>query len=165
MKLVCAWCRETIDRPSYAHALESTTSHGMCAACSEALISQDRGRFLQEHLNTIPVPVVVVDSSSSFVTMNTKACEMLGQDLDAPEECLLGKVFDCVHSRSPEGCGRTVHCVGCVIRRSVVTTFKTGEPQVSVPATRSISSADDISEAVLDITTVRMGGMVLLRIE
>ena len=137
----------------------------MCSACSEALRSQDHGVTLQQHLDSIPIPVLLIDDSSSVVGMNAKAYDFLGQELHETEVQLFGKVFDCVHSRSPEGCGRTIHCSGCAIRRSVTATFKTGKPQVLLPATLRVTSEDQLSEAVLRITTVKMGGMVVLLIE
>ncbi|HTT17872.1 MAG TPA: hypothetical protein VMG82_02940 [Candidatus Sulfotelmatobacter sp.] len=165
MRLICAWCGVTIERPGYSQTLEPETSHGMCQACTESLASQEHGAALQRHLDTIPVPILLVDSDSAVVTMNVKACDILGKKLDGTGTQLFGKVFDCVHSRNSEGCGRTIHCSGCVIRRSVTTTFETGEPQVMVPATLSVATQDRLSEAVIAVTTFKMGGLVLLRID
>ncbi len=165
MKLLCAWCGDTIDRPKYRQTLEPTTSHGMCSACSEALAAQDGGTSLQEHLDTIPISVLLIDNSNAVVAMNAKACDTLGKKLDKATPQLFGKVFDCIHSRTPEGCGRAIHCAGCTIRRSVTTTFNTGVPQVSVPATLSVTDLDNIAEAVLAVTTVKIGELVVLRID
>jgi len=44
-------------------------------------------------------------------------------------------------------------------------TFNTGESQVLVPATLSLANLDQISEAVTAITTVKIGGLVLLHME
>ncbi len=120
---------------------------------------------MQQHLDTIPVPILLIDDSDAIVTMNAKACDALGRKLEEAATQLFGKVFDCIHSRSQEGCGRTIHCSGCTIRRSVTTTFNTGIPQVSIPATLSVASSDHISEAVLAVTTVKIGGLVVLRID
>lgn len=164
-KLVCAWCGVAIDRPNCIEALDSATCYGMCPDCRAALESQEHGAPLQQHLDTIPVPILLVDDSNAVVTMNTTARDMLGKELDGTETHLLGKVFDCIHSRNPEKCDRTIHCGGCAIRRSVTMTFHTGETQVSVPATLNVTSPDDHSEAVFTVSTVKMGGLVLLRIE
>jgi hypothetical protein len=165
MKLVCAWCGVTIERPGYSQTLDPGASHGMCPACFEALLSQERGVSLQRHIDSIPIPILLVDSNDGVVTMNAEACSLLGKKLDPTARPPFGQVFDCIHSRLPEGCGRTIHCSGCVIRRSVATTFETGEPQVLVPATLSVESPDRLSDAVLTVTTVKRGGVVLLRIE
>jgi len=165
MKLICAWCGVTIERPGYGPTLDPSTSHGMCPACYEALVSQQSGVSLQRHIDSIPIPILLVDSNDAVVTMNAKACSMLGKKSDAAARQPYGQVFDCVHSRLPEGCGRTIHCSGCVIRRSVARTFDTGEPQMLVPATLSVESPDQLSDAVLTITTVKGKGVVLLRVE
>lgn len=167
MTLVCAWCGVTLERPGYSEAaLENETSHGICRPCSEAFASQERGVPLQQHLDRIPIPILLIEDRPGVITVNSHARDFLGKtfpDVETPP--LIGKVFDCVRSRSAEGCGRTIHCSGCAIRRTVTTTFDTGEPQFSVPATLSIKSPDQISEAMLAITTVKMGGLVLLRID
>jgi hypothetical protein len=139
----------------------------MCPACYDALVSQEGGVSLQRHIDSIPIPILLVDSNDAVVAGNAKACSVLGKKLDATARPLFGEVFDCVHSHLPEGCGRTIHCSGCVIRRTVATTFDTGEPQVLVPATLSLESPDQLSDAVLTITTVKREreGVVLLRIE
>ena len=165
MNLICAWCGRTIDRGGYSQVLDPNTSHGMCLACQDALVSQELGISLDRHIDSIPVPILLVDGSNTVVTMNATAREMLGEEPDATAKLLFGQVFDCVHSRLPEGCGRTVHCLGCAIRRSVAATFETGEPQILIPATLSIESSDQLSAAVVTITTVKRDGVVLLRIE
>jgi len=165
MKLVCAWCGASIERPGYGHELDTTTSHGMCPACSRALDSQNEGVSLQRHIDSISVPIVLVDSNNSIVATNSKACEMLGRRPEATIDCMLGTVFDCVHSRLPEGCGRAIHCSGCVIRKCVTATFNTGAPQLSIPATLSVESPDQLLEAVFSVTTVKSVGVVAMRIE
>ena len=165
MKLICAWCGVPIDRPEYRRDLEPATSHGMCSSCSKALSVQEHGASLQQHLDTIPVPVLLIDDHSSVVTMNVRASDILGKKSNEEATQLFGRVFDCIHSRTLEGCGRNIHCAGCTIRRSVRKTFDTGEPQVAIPATLSVTNPDDISEAVLAVTTVKIGELVVLRID
>jgi len=165
-KLLCAWCGTGIERPGYNQDLDGHTSHGMCPACSRALAVQENGVPLQRHIDSIPVPILVVDSQNTVIAGNAKAAEILGQRLDGPPaRPPFGLVFDCVHSHLPEGCGRAIHCTGCVIRKNVAATFNTGEPHVSVPATLSVDSPDHPSETVFHITTVKGDGMVLMRIE
>lgn len=47
----------------------------------------------------------------------------------------------------------------------VAATFSTGEPEIQIPATLTTESPDQLSEAVLTITTVKSDGVVLLRVE
>ncbi|HET7438563.1 MAG TPA: hypothetical protein VFJ56_03635 [Nitrospira sp.] len=164
MKLRCAWCGGPIERPGHIETLDVGTSHGMCSTCSEALAREERGLSLQEHLDSILLPVLVIDESNTVAGMNATARALFGNAIDQ-ESHYLGRVFDCLHSRSSEGCGRSIHCSGCAIRRSIMRTFDTGEAQTSVPATLSRSSPDQLSEAVLAVTTIKIGGLVLLRLE
>ena len=106
-----------------------------------------------------------INDGNNVVIINAKARRILGRKRGQTETQLSGKVFDCVHSRSAEGCGRAIHCSGCAIRRSVTTTFETGESQLLVPATLSIANQDQISQAVIAITTVKIGGLIVLHLE
>ena len=164
MNLVCAWCGVSIERIGYSPH-DAGTSHGMCPACSSALLSQDDGVSLQQYIGSIPIPIVLVDRNNCIVATNAQADKMLGRKPEVTVDRLFGMVFDCVHSRLPEGCGRTIHCSGCVIRNCVSATFNTGVPQVSVPATLNVECPDQRSQTVLTVTTVKSDGVVVMRIE
>jgi hypothetical protein len=165
MKVVCAWCGSGIERSGYDHTRDCNTSHGLCPACSQALAFQDDGVSLQRHIDSISIPILLVDSNDATLGMNEKASETLGSKAEATKGIQFGLVFDCLHSHFPEGCGRSIHCSGCVIRRTVAETFSTGQPQIAVPATLSVESADQPSDVVFTITTVKNGKFVLMRIE
>ena len=163
MTLVCAWCGITADLPGYSRKLNPDTRHGLCPACSKALTSQDIGVSLQSHIDSIPIPILLIDSHNIVIAMNAKANDTLGWKSVLNQA--FGRVFDCVYSRLPEGCARSIHCSGCVIRKAVETTFDTGESQIKLPATLSIENPDRLSEALFAITTARRDGVVLLRVE
>lgn len=165
MKLVCAWCGVAIDRPGHKQTTDPSTSHGMCPACSEALDSQEQGVSLQRHIDGIPIPILLIDDNDAVVAINAEAAKLSEKRSRPNGTQSFGQVFDCAHSRLREGCGRTIHCSGCAIRRSVAMTFETGTPQVSVPATVSIESPDEPFQAALAVTTVKRDGVVLLRVE
>ena len=163
MKLVCAWCGSEIKSSGYDRIPDGNISHGMCPACSQALVSIESGVSLQQHIDTIPFPILLVDGNSATVGMNERASETLGHNVETNKSPQFGWVFDCLHSHRPEGCGRTIHCSGCAIRRSVAETFSTGESRVAVPATLSIENAE--SEVAMTITTVKSGQIVLVRVD
>jgi len=165
MRLVCAWCGVAIARAGYEEKADTEASHGMCPACSASLLFQERGASLPDYLDTIPIPVLLLDDKNVAVTMNIEACASLGRQSADTRIPLFGKVFDCIFSRSSEGCGRTVHCSGCVIRRSVTETFNSGKSQVLIPAALRATSPDKLSAAVLAVTTVKIAGLVLLRLD
>ena len=143
---------------------DDVLSHGICERCVDNLTFQ-LGAPLQDYLDSIPVPVLVVDEHVIVKAVNAKGCEVLGKERREIVQHLSGNVFECAHARLPEGCGRTIHCSGCAIRRSVSRTFETGEPLSQVPATLSRSGRNDPPAAELSITTVKAGGLVVLRVD
>jgi hypothetical protein len=163
MKVVCAWCGTDIDRSGYDQIHDKITSHGMCSACWQALASDESGVPLQHYIDSIPLPILLVDNNNTSVGMNTKASEILGRNSETIKSAQFGLVFDCIHSHRPEGCGRTIHCSGCAIRRCVAETFSTGGSQIAIPATLSVAKAE--SDVALTITTVKSGRFVLMRVD
>ena len=163
MRLICAWCGTNVN-VSESNRLDQQTSHGICQACSDAFFSNN-GVSFQTYIDGIRIPILVVDNNTGVVGANSKACEYLGRKPERLLHQLIGPVFDCAHSRLPQGCGRTIHCSGCVIRNCILTTLNTGEPQISVPATLTSGNPDRLSEVVLTITTVKTAGVVVLRVE
>lgn len=164
MKRICAWCGAemgTVPEPMLPAEL---LSHGLCTACASNLYFQT-GAPLLEFLNSLPVPILAVDDDGVTVAANAKACEVLGRSPASLRGQLGGEVFECVHARLPGGCGRTIHCSGCAIRRSVAETFATGVAQRMVPATLSVLEADSPREVALTLTTMRSGRVVVLRVD
>lgn len=89
---------------------------------------------LAGYLEGLDAPVVVVDEEGRIMAANQAMSEMLGRP---PQECrglLGGEVFECAYARLPEGCGRTVHCVACTLRRAVSETAQSGRSIDNVAA-------------------------------
>ncbi len=143
---------------------DDVLSHGICERCFSNLTFQ-LGAPLEQFLDSIPVPVLAVDGNVIVKAVNAKGCEVLGKERIEIVQRLGGNVFECAHARLPEGCGRTIHCSGCAIRRSVIRTFETGEALSLVPATLSRGAGDDASAVALSITTVKAGSLVILRVD
>jgi len=163
MKSVCAWCgRPLRDVPSASG--DRWITHGICADCRDQVLAE-MGVPLHDFLDALPQPVIVVDGDAVVVATNAPAREMAGNG--APDKKpLLGDVFECVNAKRPEGCGRTVHCSGCTIRRTVEHTFETGEARLRVPATLTAGpDGEEPEEVGLWITTEKVGGRVLLRVD
>ena len=74
-------------------------------------------------------------------------------------------MVECAHATEPGGCGQTVHCKGCALRRSVEHTHATGEPLRGVHAYQEIRTPNGIRTAWFELTTERAGDLVLLRID
>ena len=161
---VCAWCRRELGRVSSCRYGDDELSHGICPDCVSNFTYQ-KGVPLHEYLESLLQPVLVVDDDVQVLAANASACRVLGREVPDLLMQRGGPVFECAHARLPEGCGRTVHCSGCAIRRAVTTTFETGRPNERVPATLSRKDPDRPSSIARFITTVKAGHRVLLRIE
>lgn len=164
MKLICAWCRQDIGSVEGSKLSDGEISHGICESCHDNIMFQ-QGVPLQEYLDSLPLPVLVVNDDVVVQAANRKACELLGKGPLEIVQLLGGNVFECAYARLPEGCGKTIHCSGCAIRRTVSRTYETGEPQRMVPATLRRGFEGHVSTIALSITTMMVGDFVMLRVE
>lgn len=126
MNVVCAWCGKEIESSSSLDAGSGPViSHGICDACQKRFFSQE-GREFDEFLESLAVPIVVVDANIRACAANTEARKVLGKSIEDLMGAPPGNVFECVYADLPEGCGNTVHCSGCAIRRLTTDTYLTG---------------------------------------
>ena len=71
-------------------------------------------------LDSIPIPVFVVDSDVRIRDLNDVALRFCSQEKGSIYRQRGGEVLHCLHSLDvPEGCGRAPFCQNCVIRGSV----------------------------------------------
>ncbi len=131
MLVVCAYCRKTI---SDERGGSSDVSHGMCASCADHYERLWTGMPLSEYLDTIDHPVMMMNGDGALVAVNQKFATLLGRDRAQLRGLLRGEAMACVYSLLPEGCGKTVHCRECTVRRAVETVTKTGKPLQRIPA-------------------------------
>jgi len=162
MKTICAWCGSEIAPRGTEEPTDGPVSHGICASCRDNFDCQE-GVALQSYLDSIPLPIMVLDSKFQVTALNRKFCEITGKNPRDPARRLPGEVFECEQARLPGGCGRAVCCSGCAIRKAVLKTFETGEPESGIPATLTLEG--DQSSLALTITAVKVGDVVMLRIE
>jgi len=138
-------------------------SHGICEACADNLFSKTSVP-LERYLDRLTEPVIVVDDDVTALYLNRQALNVLGKTSKETLGRKGGEVFDCIYSQLPEGCGRTIHCSGCAIRRAVTSTHTTGKAQVQVPATLTKGDPDQPDSIACTITTVKKGNVVMLRV-
>ena len=161
---ICAWCGKNMGAaPSDVHA-ETIITHGVCAACLNKLFGEE-GVELQVFLDSLAVPVVVVDATVTVKTANRPARALLHKEAPDIEGYKGGDVFECAHAKQPEGCGYTIHCSGCVIRQTVTDTFRSGRSHLKVPACLQNGTPADHEQVNLLISTEKVGGVVLLRMD
>jgi PAS domain-containing protein len=163
MQRECAWCGTELGQTAGSGG--GVITHGICGACRERFFSGSESDGLQELLDRLPVPVLVVDGDVRVRGANRAAREALGKSLEDVQGRLGGEAIECEHASEPGGCGRTVHCKGCVIRAMVTDTFVNETDHDQVPATHQIGAAGGSQPVNLSISTEKFGGLVLLRIE
>ena len=140
---------------------DGQTTHGICDPCAEALLAE-AGVPLEDYLDSLDVPVLVVDSDVAAAYANREARQLTRRSLAELVGMRAGDVFDCSHRSLPGGCGRTIHCSGCALRQCFQSSHATGYPHFMVPATLSLYDPDHPSAVTLTITTVKRGDAVLL---
>lgn len=160
MKRICAWCQVTLELAEVDKATSSDATHGICEACQDQLLGVKRHVF-NDFLDSFPQPVFLVNAEGTILTANETAQHMLGKALPDIENFPGGVVFECVNAALPGGCGNTVHCVGCMVRNTVMRTFDTGQPALKVPA----SLETHTGEIDFYISTIRANDYVLLRVD
>lgn len=132
MQLVCSYCRSPMgEREPYE---DQRISHGMCPGCSAHFTRLWRGVSLNEYLDGFDAPVLVVDGERRVLAANRLMEGLYGRQTSKLRGLLAGEASECVHARRPGGCGGTVHCHTCAIRKAVTTVRDTGEPVERVPA-------------------------------
>lgn len=163
MKSVCAWCgRMLVDEP--AGEASGRVSHGICASCL-AEVSADRPRALKDFLDRLPEPVLCTGGNVDLVVANAAAERLLGRDLSAAAGMLGGDLLACAWARLPGGCGKTVHCAACAVRRTVTEVHATGRAVLHAPAWIARGTAEGGGRQRLEISAEKAGDVVLLRID
>ncbi len=158
MTVLCAWCRKQIAGNERSET--GLASHGICPDCTDNFQFQEGGS-LRDYIESMPFPVAVFDSEMRLRFANAKASEIMGKTLDGATGDLVGDVFECAHARLPEGCGRTIHCSGCTIRRTLTEVHNSAKPQWTVPATLTKSD----TAVSMEISVVKTGEILWLRID
>ncbi|MGE5237395.1 MAG: hypothetical protein ACM3ON_01175 [Chloroflexota bacterium] len=164
MKRICAWCNTELGTHGSEPDADSVITHGICRRCCNDLMRR-AGVELDTYLDSLPAPILVVGSDGMVATANRRARILLGKDLPAIRGYPGGLVFECAYARQPEGCGNTVHCSGCAIRRTVMATIATGDTFSRIPAYLNQEKGAVQQKLHFFISTEKAGDVVLLRIE
>jgi PAS domain-containing protein len=160
MKDACSICKAALD-PSRRKGF---VADGICPSCLKDLVAQAR-KPLQIFLDSFGMPILLVDDDARVKLANRQALDFLRKDPSSIEGRYAGDAIECVHAREGGGCGRTAHCKTCTIRRTVVETYESGRPFVRVPAYADIAVFAELKPTRFLISTEKVGGMVMLRID
>jgi hypothetical protein len=164
MKQVCLYCGCYLGSVEAPPGDPTPISHGVCSICLPIFMSQ-MGKPLSDFLDTLPGPIFVVDAECHIVGANTLGLQQLSKDLVAIEGRLAGNAFECKNAKLPGGCGRTLHCKTCTIRRTVTKTAETGESCFYVPAFIDLADISKDTTIRFLISTEKVKDAVLLRID
>jgi transcriptional regulator with PAS, ATPase and Fis domain len=160
MIVICAWCNKTLSAGQPGDAV----SHGICPECADLLLRQRRFT-LEQLLEQFDMPVIALDANATVLCANQAAARTLANKADLIKGKLVGDVIECIHARTPGGCGRTIHCSGCTIRRMVTATHQDGRPRRSIKADQSVRRAGEVTSVRYRISTRKIDDVVLLTIE
>lgn len=165
MKRLCAWCKKDMGEKHTSNCKHADIiTHGICEACAAKFQNQD-SMGQSSFLDNLVEPVLYFDKEGVALTANQKAQELLKKSLPAICGFRGGNIIECIHSHEPGGCGATIHCAGCVIRKTVTDTYKTGVSHRKVPASADIPVNGQPQKVEFLISTEFFKEAVLLRID
>lgn len=121
MDLYCSYCKRYLG-PKEPYE-DNRRTHGMCRDCLDHFLGQQQGLSFDDYLADFGVPVLIVDRRGRIAAINDAAAAMVGKSGDRVWGLLGGEAMECAYARLPEGCGNTVHCSTCTIRRAVEKTM------------------------------------------
>ena len=160
MRSVCAWCGALLREG----APGAQVTHGICGECAARFTREER-EPLQEFLDRLEAPVLVVESDGKVLTANRAAQVATKRSLEHLRGYWGGDVMECAWARLPGGCGRTEHCKACAIRNTVMATHANGESRNHIKAYQTLQTKTGPVNMRIFISTEKVGEMVLLRID
>jgi hypothetical protein len=80
-------------------------------------------------------------------------------------EFLVGDALGCEFAQFPGGCGKTIHCEECTIRKAILNTFKTGTSHLKEKALLIRSTPVNTYQIQYLVSTEKVRDTVLLRID
>ncbi len=163
MRRVCAWCNKFMGRNDDPYDGAEPITHTICDECADNLDFQ-LGVPLQRYLDSLKVPILLVDDRGDFLMANPAAREISPLPLPANREWE-GKIYECSHARLPERCCHSIHSSGCTIRFATNETYATGRAIVSLPTLVNGCSSSPDQKCDYLVSTSLIEGIVHLKIE
>ena len=163
MKLVCSRCRKNLGEKEPVK--DTATEITMCVECLEFLDKQWRGMTVGDYLDTLDAPIMLVNAERRMVSCNKKAEKVLGKSRGIMRGLMAGEFLECHNSIMSEGCGKSIHCSACVIRKSIEGTIKTGEPVKEEPAYFNTVEHGVPVVRRIQVSTEKEGNMVRLQVQ
>ena len=113
----------------------------------------------QEELAAIyknaPMLMILLDEDTKVTKVNAFAENFHGNQVDKMKGMRSGEIFRCIHHiNDPKGCGYGNFCTSCIIRNTILDTFKTGKMYEMVEAPLKVLSQGELKELFFLISTV-----------
>jgi PAS domain-containing protein len=131
MRVVCSQCRRIVREDGIGGSSVATLELcGDCADYARRLRARIPGR---ERLAASPSPLLVTKVDGRVVAANTAFAALTGRTAGALDGWLAGDAMGCERARLPGGCGRTVRCQECTLRRMIAEVGRTRIARWRVP--------------------------------
>ncbi len=159
MKIICSYCR--LDLGEKEPFEDKSLSHSICPKCMDYQQIMMEGLSIEQYLDILEVPVVIINDESRVVGINNLAEKLIGKSHNETSGLLGGEAMNCVFAMLPEGCGNTVHCNTCTIRRAVMSVMESGIPKRHIP----VNLSQESQELNMIISAEKIDGIIRMRIE
>lgn len=163
MKRLCIKCKKepaVIEPSREGHPI----FRGVCASCRRKIESGDL-QTVHEILDSLHAPILLLDSRQRVRAANKQARDILNRPLLDIENHLIGDAMECLNARLPGGCGQTVHCQACALKKALDRTME-GHDAITVPAYHDFYQEDgSVTRRYFSITTEKLDDFILLRLD
>ncbi len=138
-------------------------THGICHSCAADLWGET-GTRLDDFLNSLGVPTLLIDPRLRVHRTNRELRALVGKTEGQVEGQFNGEVFDCWNATLPGGCGHTVECSACVVRKTVLDTYNSGDGHQQVPVVLKIRENGVGKDFEFVLTTEKAGETVVVQL-
>ena len=121
MELFCSFCTSYLGVKE--PIADTRRTHGICPDCLEHVLCQQRESSFDEYLEQFGAPILIVDGQGRIAAANGAALSLLSKPYRRVQGLLGGEAMDCAWARLPGGCGQTIHCAACTVRKLVMETM------------------------------------------
>ena len=164
MKKLCTWCKQDMNAAPLDITPEPPLTHNICNRCVDRLLDQHREK-MEEFIDTFGEPVIATDGTMRVLFANNPARKSSPKESTDSKEFLVGDLIECGFALFPEGCGKSIHCDGCAIRKTIIDTHATGKGRLKQPAYLIRSTPLNRHAIQYLISTEKVRDVVLMRID
>lgn len=159
MTKICAWCNKEL--PFSGDDKSNAITHGICADCAERVFKSSHSHTIREFIDKLDAPIIVIQNDTTIAATNKKADNML----KAEPGDRTGDALECSCAGLPGGCGKTIHCKACTIRKTIQKTKKTGKSYSNIKSYQNVHTPEGTKQKNITIATEKVWDTILVRID